>query len=342
MGKSVTMSNIAERLGISTVAVSKALSGQKGVSSTLREQVKKTADEMGYKVRNTASKKSSLSNNIGLIVAERYVSDNSFYFKFIRGLSTEMQKHGNYAFFHTLTKKNEDNGVLPDIFFHQRVDGIIILGQVSDGYTKAALDTKIPIVFLDFYNELTSDGCIISDSFYGSYEITNYLIANGHKNIAFVGNIHSTSSIQDRFLGYTKSLMEHKMPVHDYFIISDRDSETGQLTPIELPMIMPTAFVCNCDEVACRLISQLKESGYRVPEDISVTGFDNSVYSSISAPNITTVEVNTEQMSKIAVESLLMKIRSPRMTMGMVQVKGKIVYKDSVASLNYGEGTEKR
>ena len=93
MGKSVTMSNIAERLGISTVAVSKALSGQKGVSSTLREQVKKTADEMGYKVRNTASKKSSLSNNIGLIVAERYVSDTSFYFKFIRGLSTEMQKH---------------------------------------------------------------------------------------------------------------------------------------------------------------------------------------------------------------------------------------------------------
>ena len=113
-------------------------------------------------------------------------------------------------------------------------------------------------------------------------------------------------------------------------------------TPTTSPMIMPTAFVCNCDEVACRLISQLKENGYRVPDDISVTGFDNSVYSSISTPNITTVEVNTEQMSKIAVESLLMKIRSPRMTMGMVQVKGKIVYKDSVASLNYGENAEKR
>lgn len=337
MSKSVTMSDIAERLGISTVAVSKALSGQKGVSQALREQVKKTASEMGYKLKSGVQKKSSLSNNIGLLVAERYISDNSFYFKFIRGLSTEMQKHGNYVFFHTLTQKNEDSGVLPDIFFHQRVDGIIILGQVSDSYTKAALDTKIPIIFLDFYNDLTSDGCIISDSFYGSYEMTNYLIANGHRNIAFVGNIHSTSSIQDRFLGYTKSLMEHEIPIHDYFIISDRDTRTGKLTPIELPMIMPTAFVCNCDEVACKLIAQLKENGYRVPEDISVTGFDNSVYSTISTPNITTVEVNTEQMAQIAVESLLTKIRSPRSVTGMIQVKGKILYKDSVASINFGE-----
>lgn len=335
MSKSVTMSDIAERLGISTVAVSKALSGQKGVSAALREQVKKTASEMGYKTKNSTQKKNSFSNNIGLLVAERYISDNSFYFKFIRALSTEMQKNGNYVFLHTLTQKNEDNGVLPDIFFHQRVDGIIILGQISDNYTKAALDTKIPIVFLDFYNELTADSCIISDSFYGTYEMTNYLIANGHRHIAFVGNIHSTSSIQDRFLGYSKSLMEHDIPIHDYFVISDRDTQTGRYIPIELPMIMPTAFVCNCDEVACKLITQLKESGYRVPDDISVTGFDNSVYSSISSPNITTIEVNTEQMAKIAVESLLTKIRSPRIVTGMLQVKGKILYKDSVAAINY-------
>ena len=100
-------------------------------------------------------------------------------------------------------------------------------------------------------------------------------------------------------------------------------------------MIMPTAFVCNCDEVACKLITQLKESGYRVPDDISVTGFDNSVYSSISSPNITTIEVNTEQMGKIAVESLMTKIRSPRVVTGMIQVKGKILYKDSVAAINF-------
>lgn len=334
MGKSVTMSDIANKLGVSTVAVSKALSGQKGVGSELREKIKKTASEMGYKEKMNSKKKGSPSGNIGIIVAERYVSDNSFYFRFIRAISKEMQKVENYVFFHTLTQKNENSCILPDIFFHQRVDGIIILGQVSDDYTKATLNTKLPIVFLDYYNSLTSEGCITGDNFYGSYEMTNYLIANGHKNVAFVGNIRSTSSIQDRYLGYVKSLMEHDIPVHDYFIISDRETDTGNFIPLELPIIMPTAFVCNCDETACRLISKLKENGYRVPEDISVTGFDNSVYSTISEPNITTVEVNVDQMAKMAVESLLAKIRSPRTEIGMIQVKGRLLCKASVAAIN--------
>ena len=107
------------------------------------------------------------------------------------------------------------------------------------------------------------------------------------------------------------------------------------MMPISLPLIMPTAFVCNCDETACHLITQLKESGYRVPEDISVTGFDNSVYSSISVPNITTIEVNTAQMANVAVEALLEKIDSPSFSIGMIQIKGKIIFKDSVMSLNY-------
>ena len=79
----------------------------------------------------------------------------------------------------------------------------------------------------------------------------------------------------------------------------------------------------------------LSERGYRVPEDISVTGFDNSVYSSITVPNITTFEVNTEKMSAIAVDALLSKINTPSENIGMIQVKGRIVFKDSVASLNF-------
>lgn len=335
MSKSVTMRDIAEKLGISVVAVSKGLSGKNGVSAELRTKIKRTADEMGYQAGSNASKKNAFSGNIGIIVAERYISDNSFYFKFIHIISKVLQQHNNYAVFHTLTAKNEENVILPDLFFHRRVDGIIVLGQVSDEYTSAVINAKIPVVFLDFYNEITADCCVISDSFYGTYEMTNYLIRNGHKNIAFVGNIYTTSSIQDRYLGYAKSLIEHKMPLKDYYIISDRDTDTGRFIPLELPIMMPTAFVCNCDETACKLISVLKENGYKVPEDISVTGFDNSVYSSISVPEITTVQVNTAQMASVAVESLLTKIKTPSAHIGMIQVKGDLIFKESVKSLNY-------
>ena len=335
LAKNVTMRDIATKLGISVVSVSKAFTGQSGVSDELRQRILRTAETMGYKYGSEAKKKKTLSGNIGIIVAERYMSENSFYFKFMRGISTALQQKKHYAFFHTLTSGNEEKALLPDIFFHQRVDGIIILGQISDKYINAVLGTKIPVVFLDFYNHLTSESCVVGDSFYASYELTNYLINNGHHDIAFVGNIHATSSIQDRYLGYAKSLIEHNIHLSDYYIISDRDAETGEFIPLELPVVMPTAFVCNCDEIAGRLITLLAEKGYRVPDDISVTGFDNSVYSSITVPNITTFEINTEKMSTIAVEALLSKIKTPSEHIGMIQVKGRIVFKDSVASLNY-------
>ncbi len=334
MSKSITMRDIAQRLGISVAAVSKAMSGKGGVGEELRRKIMRTADEMGYNPDSAARKRAARSGNIGIIVAERFMSDNSFYLRFIHSLSKALQQYGKYALFHTLTWQNEEKAVLPDIFFHQRVDGIIVLGQVSVKYVKAVKNTAIPVVFLDFYDELTSGSCIVCDSFYGSYEITNHLINNGHRSIAFVGNINSTSSIQDRYLGYVKSLIEHRIPLNDRFVISDR-TDDGIFIPIELPVVMPTAFVCNCDETACRLITILKENGFRVPEDISVTGFDNSVYSSISVPQITTVEVNTAQMSAMTVEALMARIEDPSHRTGMIQVKGKIVFKESVKSLNY-------
>lgn len=335
MPKEVKMKDIADKLRVSVVAVSKALSGKSGVSDDLRMKVRRTADEMGYKYETAVKKKETCSNNIGIIVAERYIQEDSFYFKFFRHISQLLQVSEHYAFFQTLSQSAEENAVLPKMLFQQHVDGIIMLGQVSKKYTKAILDTKIPVVFLDFYNEQVNTDCIICDSFYASYEITNYLIHNGHKSIAFVGNIHATSSIQDRYLGYAKSLIEHDIPLSDKYVLNDRDLETGKHIPIELPVVMPSAFVCNCDETACQLINQLRQNGYRVPEDISVTGFDNSVYSNISDPNITTIEVNTAYMSKLAVEGILQKIKKPSFSMGMVHVNGKIVFKDSVRSLNY-------
>lgn len=335
MSKEVKMKDIADKLGISIVAVSKALSGKPGVSEKMRDKIKRTADEMGYSYRSALRHKTGYSSNIAILVAERYVQEDSMYLSFFRHISKQLQINERYAFFHTITHAAEEGNVLPKMIFQQNVDGIIMLGQVSKSYIDAVLKTNIPVVFLDFYNEQVSSDCIICDSFYASYEMTNYLIHNGHKNIAFVGNIHATSSIQDRYLGYMKSLIEHNLPVVSSYVLSDRELETGKYIPIELPAVMPTAFVCNCDEVAYQLINQLRKNGYRVPEDISVTGFDNSVYSSISDPNITTIEVNIDYMSKLTVEGLLQKIKKSSFSMGMVHVNGKIIFKDSVRSLNY-------
>ena len=332
MKKRVTMKDIADAVGVSTVAVSKALAGKDGISDRLRAKIKETAEEMGYTHSQTVKRPANgLSGNIGIIVAECFIKDDSFYFKYFNHLSKYLQMNGFYAFFHTLSYSNEENLVLPKIYYENRVDGFIILGQVSKKYSETVLATGRPVVFLDFYDDNINVDCVIFNSFYSSYELTSYLVTNGHREIAFIGNIHATSSIQDRYLGYYKSLIEHRLPLRDEYLISDR-TDNGMMIPLVLPDKMPTAFVCNCDEVACRLIIQLKEQGYRVPQDISVVGFDNSVYSTISEPNITTFEVNTDEMSKLAVDVILKKIDNSDTSYGRMHVDGSIVYKSSVAN----------
>ncbi len=191
----------------------------------------------------------------------------------------------------------------------------------------------LPKLFLDFYDEHAAIDSIVTDNFYGAYEITNYLIQCGHRDIAYVGNIYSTSSIQDRYLGYYKSLLEHGMVFEDRLLLNDRD-EHGKYIDIVFPEKMPTAFVCNCDQVAYILCERLNAMGYRVPDDCSVVGFDNDVYATLSTPQLTTVEVDIEQMARTAVKTIMDKVANPSRHIGRVLVHGKIIYRDSVKTIN--------
>ncbi|MNJ57213.1 putative HTH-type transcriptional repressor ExuR [compost metagenome] len=93
---------------------------------------------------------------------------------------------------------------------------------------------------------------------------------------------------------------------------------------------MPTAFVCNCDQIAYLLIEQLKAQGYLVPDDCSVVGFDNDIFATLTTPKLTTMEVDFTQMSKIAVKYIMDKISSPEHKLGRVLVQGNIIFRDSV------------
>jgi LacI family transcriptional regulator len=88
--------------------------------------------------------------------------------------------------------------------------------------------------------------------------------------------------------------------------------------------------MCNCDEVAYAFILQLKKAGYLVPDEISVVGYDNYIYATLSEPAITTVEVNIEAMSEAAVSSMLKRIKNPVRDYGRKVISGRIVYRDSV------------
>lgn len=342
MERNVTMQDIADRFGVSKVTVSKALNNKEGVGEELKAKIIEVATEMGYRINSIAqSLKSNNTYNIGFIIAERYtntgefqqsVENSTFYMDFYQLVSKVLDEEQYSAILYILSQKDEENSVLPRIYLNNKIDGFIVLGQISHEYIEVLQSTILPIVFLDFYNEYLDMDSITSDNFAGSYLLTNDLIRKGHRELAFVGNIYSTSSIQDRFLGFYKSLLEHKIELKPENIIPDRD-ETGRFIPLNFPEKMPTAFVCNCDHIANLVVRDLQERGYAIPDDVSVVGFDNSIYSTLSFPQLTTVNVDTYGMAKAGVELLLRKIDNPEYRTGKVAMKGTIIHRESVKDL---------
>lgn len=338
MKNNVTMRDIARVLGVSVVTVSKALNDKEGVSDGLKEKIKQVADEMGYRF-NTAAKsmKEGLAYNIGIVIPERFTGPNqSFYLHFHKQLTRVLGDYQYYGILHNLTAQEEEDGILPKLYYEKKVDGFIILGQISKPYIDKLAEIDTPYVFLDFYTDRADVDAIISDSYFGVYELTNHLIAGGHRKIAFVGSIESTSSIQDRFLGYYKSLLEHRIPLRQDYIVPDRDAG-GKYIDLQLPADLPTAFVCNNDQVAYHLIQALNKQGIRVPEDCSVVGFDNDLYATLTDPPLTTIEVNTEEMARAAVNTVIKRIRKEQMPFGRILIKTNIIHRKSVRMLTEEE-----
>lgn len=333
--KSVTMSDIAKTMDISTVTVSKALSDKEGVGEELREKIKQKAIEMGYRLGSSSkAAKGGLTFNISIVIADHFINDTSaFYWVMYRNIVELLQRQSYYAILDVITENDVREKKLPGSVIGKKVDGVIVLGQFEIEYAKALSQLDLPTVFLDFYSSDNSTDTVLSDSFFGSYMLTNHLIENGHRRIAFLGSINATSSIEDRYLGYYKALLENNIPLNSELIIEDRGADGRGFLSFTLPSKMPTAFVCNCDEAAYILINQLKKEGYSVPDDVSVVGYDNHIYSTLSEPKITTIDVDSNRMSAEAVETIIKKIRNRNYSRGRTLVTGKIIYRDSVKAI---------
>lgn len=333
MGK-VRLSDIAEKMGVSIVTVHNALSGNKGVSEELRIRIQEEAKAMGYQVSGAEKKQEQSKEqfkNIGVLIAENYLAQYAtFYWKMYQDLAVIATEKRCFTAVEVLKKEDERKTLrLPACVQENRIDGLIVIGEIDKQYIrrlKAAV--RVPLVFLDFYDKELAEDAVITDNFYGMYLLTEFLLEQGVEELAFVGSIFATSSIMDRYCGFMKAMMLHEKTVSPEWLIPDRD-DVGQMG-FELPKVLPKGFVCNCDLAAYMLIEKLWEKGYRVPEDISVVGFDNYLYPGLQDLKITTYEVNTKAMTKVALEKVLKQIRNPRSGRGLDIVSGHVVIKQSV------------
>jgi Transcriptional regulators len=339
MAKKVKMADIAAMLNVSTVTVSKALSNQKGVSEEMREKIKNLADELGYKQTFvTKMDKRQESFNIGIIVSDKcFGKYDSFYWQMYQEVATKAVQKESFTMLEVISTEDMNNLELPKLIKEKKVDGVIIMGRPNNGYIqKIRTETTVPLVCLDFFDESSNCDAVISDGYYGTYMLTNHLFDMGHEDIAYVGTLLYSGSITDRYFGYCKSMLEHGKKVPEEWVIDDRDLETGDVLgySIQLPMNMPSAFVCNSDLTASTLIKRLREKGYRVPEDISVVGFDNYLYPGLCDIEITSYDVNVKEMVRRSLNVLIKKMNSGVFKSEVSIVEGNIVYKNSVRNRN--------
>ena len=339
MKNGVKMLDIANKIGVSVVTVSNALAGRDGVSEQMRKNICEIAEEMGYKPSNTKTERKKailpkIGKNVGILTAERFVGERgTFYWELTANISNRLSQLNVCTIYECIKTESENGGILPNMVTENKVDGVIVIGQIHRNYIDVLSKIKVPLVFVDFYDNRYKVDSINSDSYNGGYMLTDYLVEMGHRKIGFFGTLNSTSSINDRYLGYVKCILENDLEYRKEWVIDDRDDSGLLYSKIDFPDELPTAFVCNCDETAFRVISALKSKGVRVPEDISVVGYDNYTVSSICIPTITTVEVDISKMAEVSVDVMAKKLMDPSYNEGRRIIGGRLIIKNSVLDI---------
>lgn len=333
MAGSVKLKDIASELGVSVVTVSNALSGKKGVSESVREEILKTAERMGYDT-SKYGRKDGESIKIGVIVSEKYLEvGTSFYWAMYQQVAYEASRKNGFTIFEILDRNTNGKSELPKVLTGEEIDGLLVIGWMEHQYIRRVLEAaRVPVVLLDFYDEEFSCDAVMSNNYIGMYKATRYLLERGHQEIAFVGTLEANNNIMDRFYGFRKGMEEWGARIRSEWVIPDRDVESNEVR-FELPEDMPTAFVCNSDFTAGILYDKLREKGYRIPEDISVTAYDNYLYGHPFANELTTYNVDMGLMAKTAVHILLKKIRKQDRHQGVRYIDSEMIERSSVKKL---------
>lgn len=319
MGVKITMKDIAEKVNLSINAVSLVLNNKAGVSDETRALVLKTADEMGYFDNKPQYLNTYASKNICLVLEPRFFNDPYFYSKVILGIEEEARKNNYDLIMNFIDGENLN---VPNCLESRKAAGIIALGPLCDEYLLKLKGYGLPMILVDNSSFLEPIDSILTDNKLGAYKATRYLINNGFKKIGFFGDLSYSLSVKERFFGFSEAIKDCALYGEDsdefikkfsltkkleqYIIKHDVDSILDRIKNIHE---MPEAFICSNDSAAIQLNNALSLLGYKIPEDVSIIGFDDIMLCSMIVPKLTTVKVNKELMGRKAVQRLLWRMR---------------------------------
>jgi len=317
--------DVAKRANVSITTVSHIINQTRYVSDELTERVNKAMEELDYHPNSLArGLRSGKTKTIGLVIPD---ISNQFFAEISRKIEDKGFEHGYSVILCNTDDNPQKEKTYIDVLIAKKVEGIIFISTVVESNNlQKTLEFNIPIIVVDRDIKDINSDIVLVDNNVGGYEATRYLIQLGHRRIACIEGPSPITPSSQRVGGYRKALQEARIPVdEDLIIAGDFRYESGNkamryLLNLSQP---PTAvFACN-DMMALGAIQAVNDHGLRIPDDISVIGFDNIPFSQTVYPTLTTMAQPIYEMAGLAVDLLIDRIKLQRQrNRGEVQKPG--------------------
>lgn len=330
MQKHVTAHDIAKHLGISQSTVSRVFTPGASVSEDTKKRVLEAAEQLGYRpnmlARSLITRK---TNMIGLVMGD---IDNPFYPEVLSNLSGELKKRG-YNVLLLNSENDRIHGEELSLFLAYNIEGLVVTDVLlSSSVVDHLAELNIPIVLFNRYNQSLHCHTVCCDNVDGGYRIGEYLISRGHRRLAFIAGNPNTSTSQDREKGFRDALMKYGYNLiteTGYFTYEGAfEAASRLLTSVE----PPDAIFCANDIMALGAIDAAKKLGVRIPDGVSIIGFDDIKPSSWEGYALTTWKQPLERMIQATIDLLLGSIEEKgQMNQGISKwIKGELVERNTV------------
>ncbi len=333
----VNIRKISEITGFSPATVSNALNHKRGVNAETAAKIIEVAKELGYNEESRITR-------IKFVMFKKYgdvVEDTPFFPLMIAGVEEECRSCGMEMVIVNLDRRQSDYEALLTSICEDRTSAVILLGtELEDCDIDLIRSLSFPFVVIDYWKEDMSFDAVLINNADSARMATEYLLSKGHRRIGYLAGSFRIKPFRSRFYGYKSALDKAGLGVNEEYIIElsptmdqaylDMKEYLAKKPKEELP----TAFFADNDMIALGAMKAMWECGLKIPGDISVVGFDDLSYSSISHPPLTTLRVPKQDMGRVAVRRLRDMIRDGDGLHLKTQVCTEFVERDSVREIH--------
>lgn len=335
----ISIKDVSLRCGVSVATVSKALNNHSDIAEATKENVRRIAKEMGYFPNSSArALKTNRTYNLGVLFVDEAQSGltHEYFANVLDSFKVEAEKNG-YDITFISKHTGHKNMSYYEHSKYRGVDGVVIACiDFSDPGVIELIHGELPVVTID--HVFDNRTAIISDNAKGMKDLITYLFEMGHKKIAYIHGADS-SVTQNRVGSYYRTLGELGIDVPDEYVKNGiyHDPDTTAKMTRELLELKdrPTCIIFPDDFSSIGGMNAIKEQGLRIPEDISIAGYDGIILSQMLDPKLTTLKQDTKALGRSAAEKLINLIDNPKASIiERVVVEGKVLKGKSVRNLN--------